>query len=185
MDGRIPLILDGGPCRYGVESTVLSLCGAPTILRPGAITLEMLSAVVGEVQVAKSILAPLGQGETAASPGMKYKHYAPKAEVVVITGETQKIAKKVCEMYNLAEMQGKNVEIAATIQTKGFYKGKKCVILGDRNHPETLCATLFSSLRNIDERADLILAEGIPTDHAGLAYMNRLLRAAGFQLIEA
>ena len=185
MDGRIPLILDGGPCRYGVESTVLSLCGAPTILRPGAITLEMLSAVVGDVQVAKSILAPLGQGETAASPGMKYKHYAPKAEVVVITGETQKIAKKVCEMYNLAEMQGKNVEIAATIQTKGFYKGKKCVILGDRNHPETLCATLFSSLRNIDERADLILAEGIPTDHAGLAYMNRLLRAAGFQLIEA
>ena len=74
MEGRIPLILDGGPCRYGVESTVLSLVGTPTILRPGAVTKEMLAAVLGEVALAPSILAPLGAGEKAASPGMKYNH---------------------------------------------------------------------------------------------------------------
>lgn len=184
MDGRIPLILDGGPCKYGVESTVLSVVGTPTILRPGAITREMLSAVIGEVQVARSILAPLREGETVASPGMKYKHYAPKADVIVIVGTPENTAKKVCELYNFAEMQGKSVEIAATLQTKGFYKGKKYAILGDRNHPETLCASLFSSLRSMDEHADMILAEGIPTDNAGLAYMNRLLRAAGFHVVE-
>lgn len=184
MDGRIPLILDGGPCKYGVESTVLSVVGTPTILRPGAITREMLSAVIGEVQVARSILAPLQEGETVASPGMKYKHYAPKADVIVIVGTPENTAKKVCELYNFAEMQGKSVEIAATLQTKGFYKGKKYAILGDRNHPETLCASLFSSLRSMDEHADMILAEGIPTDNAGLAYMNRLLRAAGFHVVE-
>ena len=184
MDGRIPLILDGGPCKYGVESTVLSIVGTPTILRPGAITREMLSAVIGEVQVARSILAPLREGETVASPGMKYKHYAPKADVIVIVGTPENTAKKVCELYNFAEMQGKSVEIAATLQTKGFYKGKKYAILGDRNHPETLCASLFSSLRSMDEHADMILAEGIPTDNAGLAYMNRLLRAAGFHVVE-
>ena len=96
MDGRIPLILDGGPCKYGVESTVLSVVGTPTILRPGAITREMLSAVIGEVQVARSILAPLREGETVASPGMKYKHYAPKADVIVIVGTPENTAKKVC-----------------------------------------------------------------------------------------
>ena len=140
--------------------------GTPTILRPGAITREMLSAVIGEVQVARSILAPLREGETVASPGMKYKHYAPKADVIVIVGTPENTAKKVCELYNFAEMQGKSVEIAATLQTKGFYKGKKYAILGDRNHPETLCASLFSSLRSMDEHADMILAEGIPTDNA-------------------
>ena len=163
---------------------MLSVVGTPTILRPGAITREMLSAVIGEVQVARSILAPLQEGETVASPGMKYKHYAPKADVIVIVGTPENTAKKVCELYNFAEMQGKSVEIAATLQTKGFYKGKKYAILGDRNHPETLCASLFSSLRSMDEHADMILAEGIPTDNAGLAYMNRLLRAAGFHVVE-
>jgi len=183
MDGRIPLILDGGPCRYGVESTVLSLCGTPTILRPGAITQEMLSAVIGEVRVADSILSPLAEGETAASPGMKYKHYAPSAEVIVISGEPKKTAEKICSLYDAYEVAGKRVEILSTTQTNCFYNGRNCVILGDRNHPETLCAALFTSLREVDTRADVILTEGIPAEHAGLAYMNRLLRAAGFQVI--
>ena len=183
MNGRIPLILDGGACRYGVESTVLSLVGEPTILRPGAITREMLAAVAGEVHVAPSVLAPLKKGEVAASPGMKYKHYAPNAEVIVVSGDPENAAKKISALYSELELQGKKCEIAATEQTKDFYLEKKCVILGDRSHPETLCASLFASLREMDNHADCILAEGIPAENAGMAYMNRLLRAAGFRII--
>ena len=196
MDGRIPLILDGGPCKYGVESTVLTLAGKqPTILRPGAVTLEMLYAVLGDVAVADSILSPMHEGEVAASPGMKYKHYAPNAEVVCVRGEPEAVAKKLNALYREAERAGRSCEIMMTenlqrlIQStnalKHLYKEKSCVILGDRDHPEELCAKLFYELRELDKTADLILAEGIETDHYGLAYMNRLLRAAGFQVFEA
>jgi L-threonylcarbamoyladenylate synthase len=185
MDGRIPLILDGGPCKYGVESTVLSLVGAPTILRPGAITREMLEAVIGEVRVANSILNPMRDGEIAASPGMKYKHYAPNAEVIVVNGEPERVARAINALYRQSESEGVDCEIAATEQTKQYYKGKKYVILGDRKEPGTLCANLFTALREMDKRADRIYAEGIPADQEGLAYMNRLLRAAGFKMVEA
>ncbi|MCE5189348.1 MAG: threonylcarbamoyl-AMP synthase [Eubacteriales bacterium] len=185
MNGRIPLILDGGPCKYGVESTVLSLAGEPTILRPGAITREMLAAAIGEVGVSKSVLEPMREGETAASPGMKYKHYAPNAEVIVVLGSPEQTAKRINSLIREAEAEGKICEIAATEQTKHFYKGKKHIVLGDRDEPVTLCTKLFSVLRDMDTRADVIFAEGIPAEDEGLAYMNRLLRAAGFHVIDA
>ena len=183
--GRIPLIIDGGPCKYGVESTVLSLEGTPTILRPGAITREMLASLIGEVRVSGSILTPMKEGEVAASPGMKYQHYAPNAEVVVVQGTPEQAAKRINALYREAEAQGRTAEIASTEQTKQFYKGKRQLVLGDRNEPVTLCANLFSALREMDTRADFILAEGIPAEDEGLAYMNRLLRAAGFRVIDA
>ena len=185
LGGKIPLIIDGGPCKYGVESTVLSLVGEPTILRPGAITREMLAALIGEVQVSASILNPMKAGEIAASPGMKYQHYAPSAEVIVVQGKPEQTAKRINALYREAEAEGRSVEIAATEQTKPFYRGKRHLVLGDRNEPETLCASLFSALRDMDTRADLILAEGIPAEDEGLAYMNRLLRSAGFHVIDA
>lgn len=185
LGGRIPLIIDGGPCKYGVESTVLSLVGEPTILRPGAVTREMLSALIGEVQIANSVLTPMRDGETAASPGMKYKHYAPNAEVIIVSGTPEQTAKKINALVREAEADGKRCEIAASEQTKHFYKGKKHVVLGDRNEPITLCANLFSALREMDEQADVIFAEGIEAKDEGLAYMNRLLRAAGFHVVKA
>ena len=185
LGGRIPLIIDGGPCKYGVESTVLSLVGEPTILRPGAITREMLAALIGEVRVSESILNPMKAGEVAASPGMKYQHYAPNAEVVVVLGTPEQAAKRINTLFREAEAEGKSVEIAATKQTKQFYRDKRNTVLGDRDEPETLCANLFSALREMDTRAELILAEGIPAEDEGLAYMNRLLRAAGFRVIDA
>lgn len=185
LGGRIPLIIDGGPSKYGVESTVLSLVGEPTILRPGAITREMLAALIGEVRVSESILNPIKAGEVAASPGMKYQHYAPNAEVIVVLGTPEQAAKRINALYREAEAEGKSVEIAATKQTKQFYRDKRNTVLGDRDEPETLCANLFSALREMDTRAELILAEGIPAEDEGLAYMNRLLRAAGFRVIDA
>lgn len=181
MDGRIPLILDGGPCRYGVESTVLSLVGEPTILRPGAITREMLEAVIGPVRLAPSILEPLGAREVAASPGMKYKHYAPDADVHVVEGEPKAAAKRIRSLYYEYESEGKRVAILGTDQTMPSYRNLTAYSLGDRAEPETLCANLFTLLRDVGSENDVILAEGVDTRETGLAFMNRLLRAAGFQ----
>ena len=175
MDGRIPLILDGGPCRYGVESTVLSLAGDPTILRPGAVTREMLETVIGPVKLAPSILNPLREGEVASSPGMKYKHYSPDAEVYVIEGAPNAAAKRIRVLYHEAEAEGKRAAILATEQTIRSYRNLNAFLLGDREEPETLCQSLFTPLR------DVIFAEGIDTSETGLAFMNRLLRAAGFR----
>ncbi len=180
MDGRIPLILDGGPCRYGVESTVLSLVGEPTILRPGAVTREMFEAVIGPVRLAPSILNPLGEREVAASPGMKYKHYAPDAEVHVVEGDPKPAAKRIRALYYAYEAEGKTVAILGTEQTMQSYRNLNAYSLGDRDEPETLCTNLFSLLRDVGAHCDVILAEGVDTANTGLAFMNRLLRAAGF-----
>ena len=182
MEGRIPLILDGGPCRYGVESTVLSLVGTPTILRPGAVTKEMLAAVLGEVALAPSILAPLGAGEKAASPGMKYKHYAPNAQVFVVVGEAQAAAARLSALYDQFAAADKRPYIAATAEAMPFYGPRRCALLGTRRDPTTLCSRLFSLLRELDQEADVILSEGIGTEGTGLAFMNRLLRSAGFRV---
>ena len=184
MNGRIPLILDGGSCDFGVESTVISLTGeTPVILRPGAVTKEMLEAVLGKVGLSSAVLNPLGSGEVAASPGMKYKHYAPEAEVIVVTGEPEQAAARILAEYHKAKEEKKRVKILATEETKGFYPESDCAILGTRGNPITLCRNLFSMLRDLDSSADLILAEGISTEDAGLAYMNRVLRSAGFHVI--
>ena len=185
MDGRADVIIDGGPCAVGVESTVLSLVGAPTILRPGGVTREMLEAVIGPVRVANAVLHPLGENETAASPGMKYRHYAPDCEVVVAEGSPRSAAAIINREYARAELDGKNCVIFATEQTKSYYKGKKYVIIGDRDMPGTLCASLFAALRDDSEGVDCIFAEAVPAEKQGLAYMNRLLRASGFTVLRS
>lgn len=184
MDGRADVIIDGGDCEIGVESTVLSLVGKPTILRPGGITKEMLESVIGAVEVASAVLNPLGENETAASPGMKYRHYAPSCDVVVAVGSAKTAAGLICREYQKAEQEGRSCKIFATVQTKNYYKGKKYVIIGDRDMPQTLCASLFGALRDESDDTDIIFAEGIPEDGQGLAYMNRLLRASGFTVLK-
>ena len=183
MEGKIDLIIDGGPCRFGVESTVLSLVGKPTILRPGAVTKEMLEAVAGPVALAPSILAPLKAGETAASPGMKYRHYAPDAEVLVAEGAPRQAASRIARAYDARAMRGERCIIFATEQTRALYSGRQYVIIGDRNEPATLCANLFAQLRAHSDDVDVIFAEALPEQGEGLAYMNRLLRAAGFHVL--
>ena len=184
MDGKIDLIIDGGPCRYGLESTVLTLAGEPTILRPGAVTREMLEAAWGAIRLAPSILAPMQAGETAASPGMKYRHYAPECEVLVARGDPRAASGKICRAYDRRVLSGENAVIFATTQTQPFYRDRRCVIIGDRAEPATLCANLFARLREYSDAADVVFAEALPEEGMGLAYMNRLLRAAGFRTID-
>ena len=180
MKGRIEAIIDDGPCRIGVESTVIGIeKGKIIIYRPGGTTLEMLSAFAPTV-----VDSALAKGNAhPKAPGMKYRHYAPDAEVVVAEGKEREIAAKICREYDAREAAGEDCIIFATKQTQPFYRGRNCVIIGDRTEPATLCASLFYSLREYGGRADVIFAEALPNDDMGLAYMNRLLRSAGFNII--
>lgn len=183
MDGKIDIVLDGGACHIGVESTVITLVGKPRILRPGGITKEMIEQVIGSVEVSPAVLKPLEISAAAESPGMKHKHYAPDCAVIVAEGEPRCASKLIIREYELAEANNKHCIIFATEQTKAYYRGKNYVIIGDRSQPSTLCAALFNALREKSHGIDIIFAEGIPTNDQGLAYMNRLLRASGFTII--
>ncbi|WP_129721605.1 L-threonylcarbamoyladenylate synthase [Xylanivirga thermophila] len=187
MQGRIPFIIDGGECSVGLESTVLDLTSnIPTILRPGGITQEMLETVLGEVQVDKRVLTPPLKGERVKSPGMKYTHYAPKAPVTIVQGNPDAIAKHIKALAMQYISQGKKVGILATEETYTLYEDIKAsvLIMGTRSRLSTIASKLFADLRQFDDLGvDIILAEGVGTKDEGLAIMNRMLRAAGFHVI--
>lgn len=184
LSGKIPLILDGGECEVGLESTVLSLYPKPTLLRPGLVTKEMIEGVIGEeVCVHEAVMSKIN-GETP-SPGMKHAHYAPNAQVFVAKAETpQDAAMKICEKYEEFASKGKKCTIFATIQTQTFYSSKNYVIMGDRDLPHAICARLFALLRSAEGAGfDVIFIESLKAKGAGLAFMNRALRSAGFNFI--
>ncbi len=178
MQGRIPLILDGGPCQVGVESTVVDLTGElPCVLRPGAVTAEDIATVVGECTVAGSVMRPLKEGESAPSPGMRHRHYAPKAKMTVYIGTDQAVAKAICARYDTAE----NAAILAHTAAMPLYGGRRVFDLGDT--PEESAHLLFQRLREMDEAGcALILAQGWQPEGRALAVMNRMARAAAFDL---
>lgn len=180
MNGRIDAILDGGACKYGVESTVISLVGKPVILRPGCITPKMLSAVIGDVMVAESVSKPLAKGEKALSPGMKYTHYSPDAQVIAFSGSADEIAQKIIKKYE--ECGHKRCVIFASEENEAKYAGKNYVVVGKREDPATFCSSLFSRLREYND-FDCIFCEALSFEDEGLAYMNRLLRSCGFNVI--
>ena len=174
MDGRIPLILDGGPCEVGLESTVVDVTGArPRILRPGGVTREMLEGVVGAVDVDEGVLHQLQAGSQARSPGMKYKHYAPRGEMTIVTGP--RAAQEIARLYDAA---GGRAAILAFSQAD--YGARHVYRL--KNAP----GELFAVLRQLDEDGvETIYAEDVPTNGVGLAVMNRLMRAAAFRVRNA
>lgn len=182
LQGRVPAIIDGGPCRVGVESTVIDVTGEiPVILRPGGVTREMIERIVGETKVHRAVLNPLESKEQAASPGMKYKHYAPKAKVRVIIGK--QAAQRICACYDEAVREGKNPVIYSVEEERAAFGGRAFYPWGVMGEEETIAQHLFASLRHADEEGmDLVLCHGTDTHGMGLAVMNRLLRAAGFDI---
>ena len=184
MDGKISAVVDGGPCEVGVESTVLTLCTrVPRILRPGRVTPEDLFDVLGDVDVDDAVLGQLAEGAVAASPGMKYKHYSPKAEVYIVDGSAEGFAKYVNE--KVAERAAEEAAVAALV-FDGEEDLVNCVTLPFGAEDDSLgqAEHLFDDLRRADELgvSDIYVrcpsAEGV-----GLAVMNRLLRAAEFRII--
>ena len=182
MDGRIPLILDDGPCRVGVESSVIDATGErPVILRPGGVTPEMVERVLGSVAVDEHVMSPLREGELARSPGMKYKHYAPKARTVIYDGAPPRVIPAICARYDALLRAGERPAILGFDEHD--FGGRTVISLGSVHHPDEAAARLFAALRELDERGETAaLCEAVEQSGIGLAVMNRMGRAAGFDI---
>jgi len=188
LSGRIEVLIDGGEIGYGVESTVLDLTtDPPAVLRPGPVTVEELRRVVGEVEV-----HPIARAEVpievaiARSPGMKYRHYAPAAEVVVVEGPLESIVKKVQELVDARMELGKKVGIMAMEETAPKYRADVVKVVGSRLDPRTVAKNLFRVFREFDaEGVKFVVAEGLEPTGIGLAVMNRLRKAAGYNIVRA
>lgn len=184
MDGRIPMILDGGPVGIGIESTIVDLTeDIPMILRPGYITPKMLEKVIGEVKMDPGIIASDSLQKPKA-PGMKYKHYAPKADLILIDGEEEKVVAKINALAKEAVLLGKKVGIIGTDETIDRYPEGEVASIGARSDEDAIAKHLYKLLRDFDEKeVDIIYSESFATPRIGQAIMNRLLKAAGHQVI--
>lgn len=178
MDGRIDAIIDGGDCEVGVESTVITLAeDIPTLLRPGGVTLEQLKVEIGEIKVHPAVLHSLEKGMTAASPGMKYKHYSPKAEVILLKGSEQSF----CE-YIKKNSDDKTTVLCYDEEKDNF---KNYILLGKRDDEAAHAHRLFTCLREADEKGYTRVYAHCPSPKGiGLAVYNRILRAAAFNIID-
>lgn len=178
MNGKIPLIVDGGACKIGVESTVISLLGdKPSVLRPGGITPEQISDVLGEVEIDEAVLHEIDKSKKVASPGMKYKHYAPKTRVIIVKGDKE-------SYLDFLEKCSGNFG-ALCFEEDAEYLNCKYVTYGKENNSLSQSQRLFNALREADSLGvDVVYARYPFDDGIGLAVINRLLRSAAFEVIE-
>ena len=179
MDGKIDCIVDAGPCSVGVESTVLSLAGnKPRLLRPGGITPEMLERVLGSIDIDDAVFHQLAAGKTAASPGMKYKHYAPKAQVTILKGSLQQF----CEYVDAHKTPD---TLALCFAGEEALLPVPAIAFGNEADGKSQAANIFAALRDVDSRgAGQVFARFPNMDGVGLAVFNRLVRAAAFHIVE-
>ena len=193
MDGKIEMIIDGGPVGIGVESTIVDVSGEiPTLLRPGAVTMEMLRETVGRVEIDPAIQGPPRADVRPKAPGMKYRHYAPKAELVLVEdarSEGRRVTDAVVDEINRLvaerEAQGSRVGIICTEETKNRYPEGILRSIGEREHEETVARNLFAVLREFDDlKVEYIYSESFAKDHLGQAIMNRLTKAAGYHILK-
>lgn len=184
--GRVDMIIDGGSTGIGVESTVLDISREiPMILRPGGVTYEQLLEIFPEVHYDKSIIKD-DENIIPKSPGQKYKHYAPKAEMIVFTGKVKDISFAIKEYSKKMKLEGKKVGIMATEETKKEYDEEIVLVVGSRKEKETIARNLFKVLRQFDKlNVDIILAEGVDTHEIGTAIMNRMKKACGGNIRKA
>jgi len=188
--GKVDVIIDGGNAEVGVESTVLDITVIPpVILRPGGVTLEQLKSVLGDVIGGQSPGMSDMSG-TPKSPGMKYRHYSPRATMLLVEGPPEQVAAEIGKRAELYNKEGTSVGLLVTDETAALYEPSlysfcKVISLGSRKEPETLASNLFRCLREFDEKGvEVIMAETTDVEGIGLAVMNRLMKAAGGNIIK-
>lgn len=185
MDGKIDVIIDGGDNEIGLESTIVDLTGKePLVLRPGYITNEMIASVLGEkVETDKAIINP-DSGIKPKAPGMKYRHYAPRGELLIVEGTEEAVAKKINELLADDCKAGLKSAVMASVETAGNYSADNIKITGHIGDQKEAGHRLYSILRSFDdENVDKIYSESFTEDGFGCAIMNRLLKAAGHNII--
>ena len=187
MRGRIDMIVDGGEVGIGVESTIVDVSeGVPTVLRPGAVTMEMLREVLGEVRIDRAVLEPMKADLKPKAPGMKYRHYAPKAALTLVEGAVDEMAKAIGVLADREGKQGRRVGIICTEETKGRYSQGVLRSIGTRSEAASIAHNLYAVLREFDDLdVDVIFSEAFSSDELGQAVMNRLTKAAGYHIVNA
>lgn len=180
MDGRIDAILDGGPCTVGVESTIVDMTSyPPRLLRPGGITLEELESVLGHVEVDEAVTRMMKEGEKPKAPGMKYRHYAPKAPVTVVRGRPDRTA-----AYIAGRLEGTSGVICFD-EYAPLFKGHVVETIGPADDQAAQARHIFDALRAFDHEEVAEIWAQSPDDHGiGLAVTNRLNKAAGFHILD-
>lgn len=184
MNGKIDVVIDGGPCDVGVESTIVDCTTpVPTILRPGGVTREQLMEVLGEVELDQALL---GANTIPRAPGMKYTHYAPVSPMTLFEGGYEFIREELPRRAADALAKGQKTGALVSEETLPHLPAKVVAIsYGSREKPEDIAANLYTALRYFDDKAvNLILGEGISEEGIGLAVMNRMRKAAGFRIVK-
>lgn len=184
LQGKIEMIVDGGMVGIGLESTIVDCTEEiPVILRPGYINQEMIEKIVGKVKMDKGLLITDDTVRPKA-PGMKYRHYAPKAELTIVEGESIQVIHRINELACELREKGARVGIIGTDETAAFYQADVVKSIGTRKEEESIALHLFGILREFDEAdVDYIFSESFRTPQMGQAIMNRLLKAAGHRMI--
>lgn len=183
MDGRVDMILDGGQVGIGLESTIIDLsCEPPTLLRPGYITLDMLQAVIGKVEQDGAMMRG-DSAEPPKAPGMKYRHYSPKGDLTIISGQQEKVTARINQLSQRMREKGERVGIIGTDSSVAFYNGDSIKSAGDRADQEAVAGCLYRILREFDDEGiTVIYSESFSSSGLGQAIMNRLLKAAGYHI---
>lgn len=189
LSGKIGLIIDGGPCQRGIESTVIDLSTKqPLLLRPGSISFEELREILPDLELDVGVDGKTSKSLTGVgprSPGMKYRHYSPQAELILIEGEFLQIKEKIIDLMQASTAQLGLLLTHEMVEAMGESPIGVVKILGSRSNPEEIAGRLFKLLREFDEEdVGLILVEGLSSTGIGLAVMNRLKKAAGDQILQ-
>ena len=185
MDGRIAMILDGGSVGIGIESTIIDLTEpVPMVLRPGYITPEMLAEVLGEEVIIDPGILAADDTTKPKAPGMKYRHYAPKAEMIIVEGKEKAVIEKINALTEEAHQSGKKVAVIATEETECAYQADYVLSIGKREDEDSIAKHMYKILRDCDTlEVEVIYSESFQTPRIGQAIMNRLLKAAAHQVI--
>ena len=187
MNGRIEMIIDGGSSVIGLESTIVDMTGTvPMILRPGYINGEMVKDVLGALDYDPAVFGEVTEGLKPKAPGMKYRHYAPKGELTIVKGEHDAVVDYMKKGLARGLKCGKRVGIIATDETKDNYEGAALLMsVGMREDEDSIARHLYAVLRECDEKdIDMIYSEDFNTPRIGQAIMNRLIKAAGHNIVE-
>lgn len=185
LAGKIDMILDGGPVEIGLESTIVDLSEEqPVILRPGYISRQMLESVVGPVGVDEALLSADSNVRPKA-PGMKYRHYAPRASLMIVEGPRQRVVEEICRLAGQGTREGEKIGIIAAEETAGAYRDGIVKTVGSREDELSIARHLYGILREFDEiEVTRIYSEAFDTPKMGQAIMNRLMKAAGHQMMK-
>jgi len=185
LNSKIDMIIDGGYSEFGLESTIIDVSGEnPCLLRPGSITKEMIEDTIGKISVDKAVSMKLENGEKPKAPGMKYTHYSPLANVTIISGEPKNVISKINSLINENIEKGSKVGVIATKQTKDKYICDNIIVIGDKNNLKEIASNLFMSLRRCDQLGlSQVYTEAFNETGIGMAIMNRLKKAAGYNII--